>query len=186
MFAPYSTAEVWFCVATGTNTTPNKAFIYNTETKSWSIHDVDFSCHAEALYTGVPYDVVGNASGQILRLDSGFNTAAGLAIDGEIETGDLDFDLPNNMKKISEVIPHLAVQDTISELMIQVGVRNRLSDDIRWSDPVPFTIGVSERVDLNGFRKEGKYVRVRFYSDLVTSPWVMSGYTINYEVGGTR
>ena len=119
-------------------------------------------------------------------LDSGFNTAAGLAIDGEIETGDLDFGLPNNMKKISEVIPHLALQDTVSELMIQVGVRNRLSDDIRWSDPVPFTIGVSERVDLNGFRKEGKYVRVRFYSDLVTSPWVMSGYTINYEIGGTR
>ncbi|TFH33345.1 MAG: hypothetical protein E4G97_00790 [Deltaproteobacteria bacterium] len=184
--APYKTAEVWFCVATGTNTAPNKAFIYNTETKSFSIQDVDFSCHAEALYTGVPYDVVGNAAGQILTFDSGFNTAAGLAIDGRIETGDLDFGLPNNMKTIAEVIPELAVQDTVSELMIQVGVRNRLSDDLRWSDPVPFTIGVSDKCDLNGFRKSGKFVRVRFYSDLVTSPWKLSGYTINYEVGGTR
>lgn len=186
VFAPYGTAEVWFCVATGTNTAPNKAFIYNTETKSFSIQDVDFSCHAEALYTGVPYDVVGNAAGQILTFDSGFNTAAGLAIDGRIETGDLDFDLPNNVKTIAEVIPHLDYQDTVSELMIQVGVRNRLPDDLRWSDPVPFTIGVSDKCDLNRFRKSGKFVRVRFYSDLLTSPWKLSGYTINYEVGGTR
>jgi hypothetical protein len=185
-FAPYGTAEVWFCVATGTNTAPDKAFIYNTETKSFSIHDVDFSCHAEALYTGVPYDVVGNAAGQILTLDSGFNTAAGLAIDGRIETGDLDFKLPNNVKTIAEVIPHLEYQDTVSELMVQVGVKNRIPDDLRWSDPVPFTIGVSDKCDFNGFRKGGKFVRIRFYSDLLTSPWKMSGYTINYEVGGTR
>jgi len=186
VFAPYLTAEVWFCVATGTNTAPDKAFIYNTETKSFSIHDVDFSCHAEALHTSIPYDVVGNASGQILRLDDGFNTAAGLAIDGRVESGDMTFGAPDRMKCISDVIPELAVQDTVSELMIQIGVRNRLSDDIRWSDPVPFTIGVSEKADFNGFRKEGKYVRVRFYSDLLTSPWSLSGYTIKYELRGTR
>lgn len=185
-FAPYGAEEVWFCVATGSNTAPNKAFIYNTEMKSFTIQDVDFSCHAEALYTSVPYDVVGNASGQIQRLDSGFNTAAGLAIDGRIETGDLDFGLPDNVKTIAEVIPHLDPQDTVSELMVQIGVRNRLGDDIRWSDPVPYTIGVSEKCDLNGFRKGGKFVRIRFYSELLTSPWKMSGYTINYEVGGTR
>jgi hypothetical protein len=186
VFAPYTTSEVWFCVATTGNTTPNKAFVYNTETKSWTIHDIDFSCHAEALHTSIPYDVVGDAAGQILRLDSGFNTAAGLAIDGRIESGDMTFGAPDQMKRISEVIPELAVQTTVSELMIQVGLRNRLSDDIRWSDPVPFTIGVSEKTDFNGFRKEGKYVRVRFYSDLVTSPWALSGYTIKYEEGGTR
>jgi len=130
--------------------------------------------------------VVGNASGQILILDSGFNTAAGLAIDGRIETGDLDFGLPNNVKTIAEVIPHLEYQDIVSELMVQVGVKNQMPDDLRWSDPVPFTIGVSDKCDLNGFRRGGKFVRVRFYSELLTSPWKMSGYTINYEVGGTR
>jgi hypothetical protein len=185
-FAPFTTSEVWFCVAQTGYTTPNKAFIYNTETKSWTIHDADFSCHAEALHTAIPYDVVGNASGQILRLDSGYNTAAGLAIDGRIETGDMTFGAPDRMKRISDVIPELAVQDTVSELMIQVGLRNRLSDDIKWSDAVPFTIGVSEKTDFNGFRREGKYVRVRFYSDLLTSPWALSGYTIKYEEGGTR
>jgi len=186
VFAPYSTAEVWFCVTQAGYTAPNKAFIYNTETKSFSIQDVDFSCHVEALHTAIPYDVVGDTSGQILRLDDGFNTAAGLAIDGRIETGDMTFGTPDRMKRISDVIPELAEQDTVSELMVQVGVRNRLSDDIRWSDAVPFTIGVSEKTDFNGFRKEGKYVRIRFYSNLLTSPWVLSGYTIKYEEGGTR
>jgi len=98
----------------------------------------------------------------------------------------MTFGTPDRMKRISDVIPELAEQDTVSELMVQVGVRNRLSDDIRWSDAVPFTIGVSEKTDFNGFRKEGKYVRIRFYSNLLTSPWVLSGYTIKYEEGGTR
>ena len=185
-FAPHSTREVWFCVATGDATTPNQAFVYNTETQSFSIADVDFSCHAETAFTSIPYDILGDPQGQILRLDDGFNNADGTAILGTIETGDLTFGLPDQMKRISDVIPELAVQDTVSELMVQVGVRNRLSDDIRWSDPVPFTIGVSDKCDLNGFRKEGKYVRIRFYSDIVDSPWQLSGYTIKYETGGTR
>ena len=186
VFSPYLTDEVWFCVATGSNTAPDKAFIYNTETKSFTIQDVDFLCHAEVLYTAVPYDVLGNAAGQILRLDSGYNKADGTAIDGKIETGDMTFDLPDTMKVVSDVIPEFAAQDTVSDLMVQVGVKNRVPDDLRWSDPVPFTIGASERCDFNGFRKEGKYIRLRFYSDQLTSPWKMSGYTIKYEIAGTR
>jgi len=93
---------------------------------------------------------------------------------------------PDNMKTVAEVIPHLDYQDTVSELMVQIAVKNQIPDDLRWSDPVPFTIGVSEKCDFNGFRKGGKFVRIRFYSNLPTSPWKMSGYTINYEVSGTR
>lgn len=134
-------------------------------------------------------DIVGTLAGYILQFDSGNNdyaSAAYEAIDGRIETGDLSFDLPNNMKRIAEVIPDLAVQTLVSELMVQVGVRNRLADDIKWSDPVAFTIGASERCDFNGFRKEGKLVRIRFYSDQKDAPWKLAGFTINYEVGGTR
>mgnify|MGYP001355551854 CR=1 FL=1 len=173
-------------VDTPNSAVPVKAFVWNEETKSFVIHDVDFLCHRDVLYTKIPYDIVGDSSGQILRFDDGFNTAAGLAIDGVVETADMTFDLPDQMKRISEVIPELKIQDQISELMIQVGVRNRLQDDLKWSDPVPFTIGVSERCDFNGFRKEGKYIRLRFYSDQLTSPWKMSGYTIKYEIAGTR
>lgn len=184
-----SKGEVWFCVATGANTVPDTAYIYNEELKVWSIADVNFSCAGEKGLTGIPGEIVGTLAGYILQLDSGNNdyeAAAYEAVDGEIETGDLSFDLPNNMKRISEVIPDLAVQTLASELMVQVGVRNRLADDIKWSDPVAFTIGASERCDFNGFRKEGKWVRIRFYSDQKDAPWKLAGFTILYEQGGTR
>lgn len=136
-----------------------------------------------------PYDIVGDAFGNILRMDGGFNDLAGVTvqpINGVVETGDLSFDLPDVMKKVAEVIPDLAVQDTVSELMVQVGVRNRLADDIKWSDPVAFTIGVSEKCDFDSFRKEGKIVRLRFYSDQKDAPWSLAGFTVKYETGGTR
>ena len=170
----------------GGTSSSTRAFVWNEETNSFVIHDVDFLCHRDVLYTKIPYDLLGDSAGQILRFDDGFNTVAGLPIYGVIETADMTFDIPDQMKRISEVIPELKIQDQISELMIQVGVRNRLQDDLKWSDPVPFTIGVSERCDFNGFRKEGKYIRLRFYSDQLTSPWKMSGYTIKYEIAGTR
>ena len=188
-FSMQSTGEVWFCVATGANTVPDTAYIYNEELKNWTIADIGFSCAGEKGSTGIPVEIVGTSAGYILQMDSGNNgyaSAAATAIDGRIETGDLNFDLPDNMKRISEVVPDLAVQTLVTELMVQVGVRNRLADDIKWSDPVAFTIGVSERCDFNGFRKEGKWVRVRFYSDQKDAPWKLAGFTINYEVGGTR
>lgn len=48
-FPVRSKNEVWFCVATGVNTVPDTAYIYNEELKVWSIADVDFSCHGERL-----------------------------------------------------------------------------------------------------------------------------------------
>jgi hypothetical protein len=188
-FSVQSTDEVWFCVATGENTVPDTAYIFNAELKAWSIRSVDFSCHGEASSTGISHEIVGTAVGYILRLDLGgndFSAAAYQAISGSIETGDMAFDAPDRMKVVSEVIPELADQDGISELMVQVGVKNRLADPIRWSDPVAFTIGVSERCDFNGFRKDGKWVRIRFYSDQVDTPWSLSGFTVKYELGGTR
>jgi hypothetical protein len=188
-FSMPGTDEVWFCVATGSNTVPDTAYIYNAELKVWSIQGINFSCHGEKDLTGIPLEIVGNASGDILRLDYGDNdyfASIYQAIDGRIESGDMSFDNPDRMKVIAEVIPDLKEQTTVCELLVQVGVRNRLGEDIKWSDPVAFTIGVSQRCDFSAFRKEGKWVRFRFYSNQRDTPWSLSGFTINYELRGTR
>jgi hypothetical protein len=188
-FSPHGTKEIWFCVPTGSSTVADTSFVYNYELDNWTIVDVDFSCHSESYLAGIPIDVVGNSAGKILQLDSGFNTPSGgtsVAITGTIETGDMDLKLPDTMKRISDILVELAAQDEVSELMIQVGLRNRIADEIEWSDPVPFTIGVSDFCDFCDFRREGKYVRLRFYSDQLNSPWKMIGYTVKYELGGTR
>lgn len=188
-FPMISTSEVWFCVPTGSNTVPDTAFVYNEELKNWSILDVNFSCHADKGLAEIPVEIVGNASGDILRLDYGdndYSASAYRTIDGRIESGDMHFDQPNRMKHVAEIIPDLNVQATVCELLVQVGVRNRLADDIKWSDPVAFTIGSSAKCDFDGFRKEGKFVRVRFYSNQKDTPWSLSGYTIKYELKGER
>ena len=188
-FPMLSTGEVWFCVPTGSSTVPDTAFVYNEELKNWTILDVNFTCHADSDTTAIPAEIVGNANGDLLQLDLGdndFSASAYRAIDGQIESGDMHFDQPNRMKHVAEIIPDLKEQTTVCELLVQVGVRNRLADDIKWSDPVAFTIGSSEKCDFDDFRKEGKFVRVRFYSSQKDTPWSMSGYTIKYELGGTR
>ena len=188
-FPVRAASEVWFCVATGANTVPDTAFIYNDELKIWTIQGISFSCHGEKTLTGITREIIGTAAGDLLQLDSGNNGYSATiynAIDGYIETGDLNFDLPDHMKRIAEVIPDLKVQTEVSEIMIRVGVRNRLGEDIKWSDPAPFTIGVSEKCDFDDFRKEGKWVRIRFYSDQMDSPWSLAGFTVKYEVAGTR
>jgi hypothetical protein len=57
-FAMKSTGEVWFCVATGSNTVPDTAYIFNAELDVWSIADVNFSCHGE--WVTVTTDVGGD------------------------------------------------------------------------------------------------------------------------------
>jgi hypothetical protein len=188
-FPMLSTGEVWFCIPTGLNTVPDTAFVYNEELKNWTILDVNFSCHADKGLSTIPVEIVGNAGGDLLRMDYGnndYSSSVYSAIDGRVESGDMHFGEPNRMKHVAEVIPDLNVQDEIKELLIQVGVRNRLADDIKWSDPVAFTIGSSAKCDFDGYRKEGKYIRIRFYSDQKDTPWSLSGYTIKYELGGTR
>jgi hypothetical protein len=52
VFPVRSKGEVWFCVATGSNTVPDTAYIYNEELKNWTISDVNFLCHGEAGFEG--------------------------------------------------------------------------------------------------------------------------------------
>ena len=181
--------EIWFCIPTGSSTVADTAYVYNYELDNWTIVDVDFLCASESDLLTLPYDIVGNRLGEITQLDTGdngYDAGAATAINGFVETGDLDFKAPDFVKRVSDVIAEVALQTGVNELMIQVGFRNRLSDDIRWSDPAPFTIGVSDSCDFNFFRKDGKYVRLRFSTDQLDSPWSLAGYSIKYETGGTR
>lgn len=211
-FAYYkmSTREVVFCYPTGANTTPDTAAIYQTETKSWSFWDVDYLSHSqyfesssltwETLPYGswdaitdtrwdlmgttglLPYECVGNSAGQIFKQDSG-NNNNGVAIDSYIETGDISLDSQSINKIIYEVWLSLKPQISISAIMVQVGTRDNLHQDILWCNPVPYTIGVSRNACV---RQQGKWIRIRFYSNVVDSPWVLESADIKYEFGGTR
>ena len=212
----YSTREVVFCVPTGNNVLPDTGFVYGVETDSWSIWDVDYLCYSQYFdssnitydtlqygsydsitdsryddigNTGLlPSDAVGNADGQILRLDSGYNNN-GQPINAYIESGDFLFkdyqgnDLVDINKIIYEVWPSLKPQEAMSSLMIQVGVRDNLHQDIAWSIPIAYNIGVSKNVNM---RIQGKWIRVRYYTDTLNSPWILDGWKIKFDKGSSR
>lgn len=209
-FCKPSTKEVFYCVPTGSNSTPDTAFVYQLETKTWAIGDCNYLCHTFAFSeTGyswdtlpfgswdsipdsrwdeigtagvLPYEVVGDASGRIFKFDDGDNDN-GEAISGYIETGDMTMDAPSLNKFLNEVRPSLKPQQTKSILMVQAGARNSLHQDIKWSPPRPFRIGISEKIDC---RIMGKYLRLRFYTDQKDSPFILDGYGFKYSAGSTR
>ena len=210
-FAYYkpSTREVVFCVPTGSNLTPDTAFVFQTETKSWSIWDVDYLCHSmyfdgsNTVWDDLPYgswdsitdtrwdnmgstgiipsEAVGDSNGNIFKQDSGYNNN-GKPIDAYIETGDIAF-MPTMNKIIYDIFVVLKPQASISDLMIQVGVRASLHGDIMWSQPMPFAIGVSEFVTA---RKMGKIERIRFSSSILNSPWILNSWEMDYDLSGSR
>ena len=211
-FAYYrpTTKEVVFCVATASNATPDTEFVYQLETKTWSIRDCDYTCYvpawSESAYTWdvnpfgaydsapdsqwddtsrtgvIPYEVVGNATGTLFKLDHGFSNGT-LAVEGFIETGDMDLGYPNLNKSVHSVRPNFKPIAGEMAVMIQVGARRNLSDDIVWSFPLQFTPGVDDQVTC---RTSGKYIRFRFFTDRKDSPWILTGFTADATLGGSR
>ncbi len=202
-----STKEIYFCYPTGSNQYPDTAAILNLDLKNWSFEDVDYTCHTYAWIqtafswdtipygtwdeitdsrwddlssTGVlPYEIAGNASGEILKLDDAYNNN-GIAIQGYIETG--DFYRADAKLLILQVVPFLKPQTEKNAFIIQVGARDSLHHAIRWSVPKPIMIGATS--DISSFQK-GNYVRLRFYTDQVDSPWILEGYQYFFcGVGG--
>lgn len=177
---------------------------------SWTIWSVDYLCHSQYFDSSdftwdtlpygnwnditdsrwdnfdkvgiLPAEVVGNSTGQILKQDSGYNNN-GNPIDAYIETGDFDMNTLYLNKVIDRVWLILKPQASISEVMVQVGVRQNLHQDIDWSLPQPFTIGVSSFVN---FRKQGRYIRLRLFSNVLNSPFILEGYSVEWSAGGTR
>ena len=192
------TREVYFCIATGSNTSPDTAIVFNTELKNLSICDVDYNAHNyswlqsttswdtlpygpwdaatdsdwnDISKTGViPYEVVGNASGQMLKMDSTFNNN-GAAIEAYIETG--DFGEADSRLFMYRFVPHFKLIASKQPVMIQVGKREELSQDIKWSIPYPVTMGVDHAAY---FKETGRYNRFRIFTDQLDSPFILEGF----------
>ena len=130
----------------------------------------------------IPYQVTGNSSGVICKQDDGFNNYDNTPISAYIETGDFRND---DFYKIiiNTIEPMVKNQATKNALMIKVGGRNTLSDPITWSLPQPFYIGTGEHCK---FHHSGRYVRFRFETNVINSPWTLEGYHADIRIGARR
>lgn len=195
------TKDIFFCVATGTSLVADTAFVYNLESKAWTICDCDYSCYSdsrqdesvggafggggfgEGPFGGttdiniLPYLVVGNTKGEILALDDG-NDNNGKAVTGYIETGDY-VGSSALLKKITHALmPIMNNEVTDEPVLVQAGARKSLSDKIKWSRPRPFLIGTDKLVRAVN---RGEFIRFRLYTDQLNSPWRLFQYKVFYS-----
>lgn len=186
----------------------NTAYIYNLELQNWSIIDIDFISHTYNWSTDqtewdnaigtwdsqtdkwdaisnngiLPYSVVGDMSGNIFKMDSGYDNY-NKAIDAFVETGDINYGVNDLFKTSDSVYPSVKPQELDTPLLIQIGARESLHHPIEWSPPQAYTIGIDRKADI---RKTGKWHRLRFYSMQLGDQWVLDGYYIRYVLRGRR
>ena len=71
-------------------------------------------------------------------------------------------------------------------LKVQVGSRDNLDSDIRWSAPSRIDIsGNANPVTKVNIRASGRYIRLRFFSDQSDARWKITFYRIIFREGGT-
>lgn len=135
----------------------------------------------------VSKDVCGDSASHILQMDSWYNaintSLAPVAINGIIESGDFSMGNRAFQKVIEECYPDLAAQTSVNSLMVQVGIRENLSLPINWGPVISFRIGVDFYADLRNYTSQGAHVRLRFYTNIIDSPWSMSSYGFNFSMG---
>jgi hypothetical protein len=106
------------------------------------------------------------------------------------ETVDFDFKSPEFWKYSDAVRFSLQVKQHLDprpfKLYMQIGGRDSLDADIRWSDPQSIEVSgngnISPKINI---RKSGRYLRLRFYSQEKNIQWRISGYNLIARMGST-
>lgn len=105
------------------------------------------------------------------------------------ETVDHDFGDRTAFKYLKHIFFGLQIKNQLTPrpfyLYIQVGARDSLDADIRWSDPVRYEVsGNGNYSPKIGIRKSGRLLRVRFYSNQADIQWRISNYHLMARKGG--
>jgi len=87
----------------------------------------------------------------------------------------------NVYKFVRQIIPRIN-GTTGGVVKIYVGRRERLEDTIAWEGPFNYTIGTSHKIDC---RVSGRIISIRFESNTAIT-WDLTGYAIDYDIGGIR
>ena len=86
-----------------------------------------------------------------------------------------------NVKFVKQVQPR--IEGTVGGVVnVYIGYRYTITDNITWEGPVPFIIGTSRKLD---FRVSGRFISIKFESTTNIN-WKLTGYSVEYELGGVR
>lgn len=154
---------------------------------TWANFDPTFTW--EDFSTGSRERVTLFGSGDNLARIHGLQyTRDGAAYTSLNESMDYDFGDPDLFKYVDVVVFALQVNqpsDSTKQLFVQVGTKNSLDQDLRWS--VPLTVDVKGnstppiKVNPGG---SGRFIRLRIYSQDADVQWRISSFEIHCRPGG--
>lgn len=105
------------------------------------------------------------------------------------ETPDYDFGDGSVWKYADTLQLDLEIEEKLARpvyLYVQLGARNTLDSDIRWSTPSRVEISGNSSVHTKiNCRMAGRFLRIRFYSNSVGAKWRIAGFKLMARAGGT-
>lgn len=84
------------------------------------------------------------------------------------------------MVLVKRLRPHFTPESLNAQINFEVGMRNTLTDTIRWTAIKPFTVGTTRDIFV---RKQGRYLSWRITSNS-TQQWELDGMDVEFELGG--
>jgi len=91
----------------------------------------------------------------------------------------MNFDEPDRFKLVSRVWPKINAPSGTA-ITIRIGQSSQVDNAETFTAPVVFTVGIDHYFDLFA---QGRYLSFEFSSNSV-QPWRLSGFDVEYRMGG--
>jgi hypothetical protein len=108
----------------------------------------------------------------------GYVERQSMPIGGVSQDGGVAMDA-SSIKQVNEIWPECRIANG-THLNVFVGGQDTLNEGITWEGPLPFEVGVDDKVDCC---TTGRYISVRFETT-DGSRWKLDSYTMNLEILG--
>jgi hypothetical protein len=199
--------EVWFCFPEANSQYVTTAYIYNTDTDTWSIKELSQdvllgAAYGKHTYSDTAFDsVVGTFQDQFQPFGSTLgsplnNTIVGIdassgylvTLDPKYSQEDLDTIIERTnvpveghvkVTTITSIIPHIKASGAVS---IQVGSHDFAGSPVRWKAPIAFDPNTQRKISV---RTTGELHAWRV-SSIGSVGFELSGMDIIYEEAGLR
>ena len=200
--------EAWFVFVSTSSPDglPDKALVYNTDTKAWSIRDMpmmafgyynlrdegiwdtdedtwdsdDSAWDSSTKLANAPINLCGDSQGIIYVFDG--NSKDGADLDCFIRTKLFDFENPFQLKRAKR-IQFMVSREGPYNLQVRVGSAANVDEEISWSTPKNMSLDKTSPpwVDID---VTARYMMFEFATLQKDQPFRITGYSIYYDERG--
>jgi hypothetical protein len=196
-----------FVSTASTDGTPDKAIVYNPNTKAWSWRDFPMTCYgyyqmsddptwnnADETWdsTDAPWDssrnlanapinICGDSNGVIYVLTG--HSKDGADIESFVTTKLFDFGNPILMKRAVRLQLMISREGDAYTLPVYVGTAGNVDEDITWSGPYNMNLDVTSPPWVD-FDITARYMQFKFGTIQKDQPWKLTGYIVYYHLRG--